>query len=197
MRTRLGVILVSVIVSTASAGNLIPDPFNIYPYPGWDNPPTVHDHEDGTFTASIDNGSGGVYWRLPAEASEVVSVEGQWTGDVGGAGWAEIITFTCTEGMSDTDIINRLDAGNAGDIVIKKDSWGLNTPPNAWGWEDIALSAVAPLEIHSTCEEVVIAVKVGDGGGGGTSVTFDISYVPEPGTILLLGLPMMLIPRWR
>ena len=194
MRTLLCVIAALAFATTATAGNLVPADAIAWAAP-WGNPANVVDNQDGTFTIDVGgNGSAGIFWRLPAFESEMVSVEGLWAGDVGSGGWAEVMMFTSTEGMSDGDIAARIDAGNvAGDIVVKKDSWGLNTPPNAWGFEDIALAALEPLEIHATCAEVVIAVKAGN-----TAVlTYDISYVPEPAAALLLGLPMLLVRRRR
>ena len=195
MRTLLCVIAALAFAATASAGNLVPDDAIGWAAP-WGNPANIVDHGDGTFTAAVGgNGSAGIFWRLPAWESEMVSVEGMWAGMVGNQnGWAEVMMFTCTEGMSDGDIAARIDAGNvAGDIVVKKDGWGLNTPPLVWGMEDIRLAALEPLEIHATCNEVVIAVKAGNVA----TLTYDISYVPEPAAALLLGLPMLLVRRRR
>ena len=198
MRTLLCLIAALALVAPASAGNL--DLGEAIPWAaGWGDPAGVVDNGDGTISASINNGSAGVFWRLPAEASETISIEGAWTGTTGAAGWAEVMMFTCTVGMSDGDIAARIDNGSVApdDIRVKKDSWGLN-PPNPWGWEDIAASALAPLEIHATCDEVIVALKVGHSGSGGpTQATFDLTYVPEPAAALLLGLPMLLIRRRR
>ena len=196
MRTLLLVIAALAIATPAIAGNL--DLGQAIPWAApWGNAATVVDNGDGTITASMaPTGSAGVFWRLPAEESELVSIEGMWTGTTDGAGWAEVMMFTSTEGMSDVDIANRIDAGSTpGDIRVKHDSWNLG--PSTWGWEDIQAAALEPLEIHATCAEVVIAIKVGDGGGSGTQVTYDISYVPEPAAALLLGLPMLLVRRRR
>ena len=148
------------------------------------------------------NGSFGWYQRVAVAASEMVTISGEWTGDTGAAGWAEVMLFTSTEGLSDADVANRCDAGAAGDIAFKKDSWGLN-PPNPWGWEPIGQSPFPDGNggtIHATCNEVVVALKLGSVGGDNPWVSYDnlvIDVVPEPATALLLGLPLLLIRRRR
>lgn len=161
----------------------------------WGNPATVSDQGNGVFNLSIGYGSAGVFWRLPALPSEIVKITGSWTGSTGNLGWAEVMMFTSTEGLSDAEIANRIDVGNAADIVAKKDSWGLN-PPNPWGWEDILAAKTNPQEIHATCSEVVVALKVGSVGNG-TWATYDLTFIPEPAAALLLGLPLMLLRRRR
>ena len=164
----------------------------------WGNPATaVYDGNKVTLDVG-GNGSAGLYWRLPAFDSEPVAVTGIWEGDVGAGGWAEVMFFTSTEGLSDGDIESRIDVGNAADIAAKKDSWGMNTPPNAWGPEAIELSPhPAPgghFDLHATCAEVVIAMKVGN-----TAIaTYDLAYVPEPASLMLValgGLPLLLRRR--
>jgi len=188
--------------TTAFGGNLTPGdpppPAGVPWFAPWGNPANVVDHGDGTFTMDVGgNGSAGLFWRLPAYDSETVSVTGQWEGDVGGGGWAEVLIFTSTVGMSDADIGAFIDGTAEGspEIVAKKDSWGLNTPPNAWPWEPIeaAPTGWGPFEIHATCDEVIIGTKV----GGTAVVTFDVSYIPEPASVLLLGLPLLLVRRRR
>ena len=150
------------------------------------------------------NGSFGWWQRVPVIPSEIYTLQGEWAGDVGGAGWAEVMVFTSTEGLTDSDIASRVDTGAAADIAIKKDSWGLN-PPTAWGWEDVNNSKYdespnpPPFEIHMTCAEAVIALKLGSVEGGGSQwVSYDnLELVPEPAAALLLGLPMLLIRRRR
>jgi len=180
----------------ALAGNL--DLGDAIPWKApWGNAATATDQGNGVFNLAIQpTGSAGVFWRLPAYPSELISVCGCWSGDTGDAGWAEVMMFTSTEGMSDADIIARIDTGAAADIVAKKDSWGLN-PPNPWSLESITLAMTNPQEIHATCAEVVIALKVGTVGTKGSWATYDLTYVPEPAAALLLGLPLMLLRRRR
>jgi hypothetical protein len=54
-----------------------------------------------------------------------------------------------------------------------------------------------PQEIHATCSEVIVALKVGSVGSEGSWATYDLTYVPEPAAALLLGLPLMLLRRRR
>ena len=150
------------------------------------------------------NGSFGWYQRMEVIPSEIYTLVGEWQGDIGSAGWAEIMVFTSTEGMSEQDIVSRIDSGAAADIAIKKDSWGLN-PPTVWGWDDVNNSKFdgspnpPPFEIHMTCAEAVIALKLGSVQNGGAQwVEYDnLELVPEPAAALLLGLPMLLIRRRR
>ena len=196
----------ALMVSATSAfgGNLSPGepPPGSIPWKApWGNPANVVDHGDGTFTMDVaGDGSAGIFWRLPAWATESVSVTGSWSGDTGPGGWAEVLIFTSTVGMTDEDIgifINNTGAGDP-EIVTKHDSWDLPTQgigPHTWGPNPIEDDATGwgPFEIHATCPEVIIATKVGN-----TAVaTFDISYIPEPASVLLLGLPLLLVRRRR
>ena len=165
---------------------------------GWGNPANaVYNGNQVTLDVG-GNGSAGLFWRLPAWDSEPIAVTGIWEGDVGSGGWAEVMFFTSTEGLTDADIASRIDVGGAADIAAKKDSWGLNTPPNAWGPEPIE-SAPHPapgghFDLHATCAEAVIAMKVGNTA----VVTYDLAYVPEPASLMLValgGLPLLLRRR--
>ena len=194
MRKVLCVMAVLAIVAPASATNL--DPADAIPWAApWGNDANVVVQPDGSVTMDVGgNGSAGIFWRLCALPSEPVSVTGLWDGDCGGGGWAEVLIFTCTDAMSDDDIGAFIDGTGAGspEIVAKHDSWDLgpivfNEPieNGATGW--------GPFEIHATCPEYVIGLKVGN-----TAVVhFDIDAVPEPASALLLGLPMLLVRRRR
>ena len=114
----LGAVALMVTAATASAGNLLPGAGIPWAAP-WGNPANVVDHGDGTMTMDVaGNGSAGLFWRLPAWPSEIVSVTGQWMGDVGGGGWTEVLIFTSTVGMSDADIGNFIDGTGAGSPEI-------------------------------------------------------------------------------
>ena len=124
-----------------------------------------------TVTAS---GNFGWFQRVAVVPGEGYTLVGQWAGDVSSSGWAEIVLFDCTEGMSDADIIARIDTGQVQDVIAKKDAWGLNPPP-VWDWEPIAQSPHPDgrgLDIHTSCGEIVLALKLG-GLGAGSHVSFD------------------------
>ena len=151
-------------------------------------------------TLSLPNGSFGWYQRIQVVPSCDYTIEGEWSGDIDGAGWAEVMLFTCTEGQTEEDVVAIIDSGPTSAIAVKKDSWGLN-PPTQWGWEPIGLSPHPDgpgLTIHATCAEIVVALKVGDGGGSGSTVSFDnLALTPEPATIALLGLGGLALLRRR
>ncbi len=145
-------------------------------------------------------GSFGWYQRISVIPSEIYTLSGCWCGDVCAPGWAEVMMFTSTEGWSDADVVNRIDTGNAADIIVKKDGWGLN-PPCAWDCEDIAYSlhpsGPGSLEIHATCAEIVVALKLGANPGAPWVCYDNLSLVPEPATMLLLGIPVLFLRRRR
>lgn len=152
----------------------------------------------GTLFGGGGNGSFGWFQRIKVIPSEVFQLDADWTGNIGGAGWAEMMFFSCTSGMSDQDVITRIDTGNAADIAFKKDSWGMN-PPTQWGWQPASLSPHPGGNhgiIHATCDEIVVAMKLGGFPMGW--VSFDnIRLIPEPATMLLLGIPAVFLRRRR
>lgn len=183
--------LILALATPAFAGNLDPDAAISWNAP-WGAPATVTDLGGGVINLDIatDNGSAGIFWRLPAFPSEIVAITGTWEGDCGGNGWAEVMMFTSTEGWSDADIATRIDTGATGDIVAKHDSWALG--PKVFS-EDISAAQISPQEIHATCTEVIVALKVGNTA----NVTYDLTFVPEPAMMLLMGLPALFLRRRR
>lgn len=150
------------------------------------------------FTDSTnDNGSFGWYQVITTPAPGTYTLTADWEGDVGGGGWAELMLFTVPTG---TDPSGAADTGVAGDIAFKKDSWGQNTPPNAWGWEAASLSPAtggnAGTRTVTTGQDLVVATKTGNTA----AVYFDnINVIPEPGTVLLgfAGLAFLIRRRRR
>jgi uncharacterized repeat protein (TIGR01451 family) len=123
-----------------------------------------------TVTAS---GDFGWFQRVAVVPGEGYTLVGEWAGDVSNNSWAEILLFDCTEGMSDADIIARIDIGHAQDVIVRKDAGILNPPP-VWDWEPIAQSPHPDgpgLDIHTSCGEIVLALKLG--GSEGSRVSFD------------------------
>jgi hypothetical protein len=145
-------------------------------------------------------GSFGWFQRVAAIPSQIYTITGDWAGNIGGAGWAEVMIFSCTEGQSDSDVISRIDGGAEADIAFKKDSWGMN-PPTAWGWESITASPHPSGNngsVHATCAEVVVALKLGNVAGDNPWVSYDnLVLVPEPATVALLGLGSLGLLRRR
>ena len=196
MKNVLIAMAVLALVVPASAGNLPIGDAVPWAAP-WGSQATIQDLGGGAYILDLadNNGSSGYFWRLPAWESEIVSVTGTWEGDCGGSGWAEVMFFTSTEGWTDADVANRMDVGNVGDIAAKHDSWGLNGGP-AFGPEPIEAAPMpggSGFEIHATCAEVVVGFKVGNTA----TVLFDVSYIPEPASAMLLlgGLPLLLRRR--
>lgn len=146
---------------------------------------------EGTLFGSGGNGSYGWYQVVAVPASEMVTVTADWKGDIGGAGWAEVMLYTSADPNANWG--NLADSGGAGDIAFKKDSWGMN-PPTAWGWQAASLSPHPSGNggtIHSL-GYVCVALKLGGFPMG--TVSFDnIILTPEPAAALLLlaGLPLL------
>ena len=151
----------------------------------------------GRLSGGGGNGSFGWFQVIPTWESEVVRLDGEWRGDIGGTGWAEFMLFSVPVGTSDADIANRIDTGNAGDIAFKKDSWGMN-PPTNWGWQMASLSPHPNGNggIVHNIGWIVVGLKLGGFPIGW--VEFDnIVLTPEPTTLLLLGLPALFLRRRR
>ena len=148
---------------------------------------------EGTADSTTDSASFGWYQAITNPGAGPYTLSADWSGDVGGGGWAEVMFFTVPTG---TDPAPVADAGAAGDIAAKKDSWGLNTPPNNWGWESAALSpATGSFNLTAAAgEDVVVALKAGNTA----VVSWDnLVVVPEPATMLLGISGLALVARRR
>ena len=154
----------------------------------------------GTVGGHVQWSSWGWFQRIPVSGSGPYIVSADWAGDIDGAGWAEVMFFSCTSGQSDDDVVARIDVGNFGDIAFKKDSWGMN-PPTAWGWESASLSPHPQGNggvIVATCLEVVVALKLGSTLNAPRWASWDnITVVPEPAMMGLLLLGGLAILRHR
>jgi hypothetical protein len=145
----------------------------------------------GDLVDNTGDASYGWFQVIPVPASEIVTLDAQWMGDIGGAGWAEVMLWSeATTGGEG----NRADTGAAADIAFKKDSWGQNTPPTAWSWQAASLSPAngGNAGVVHSLGYVVVAVK--SGGFHPGTLSFDnITLTPEPAAALLLlaGLPML------
>jgi len=152
---------------------------------------------EGTLSGGGGQGSFGWYQVVEVPASEMVAVEADWAGDIGSAGWAEIMLYTSDSATADW--AGLADAGAAANIAYKKDSWGQN-PPTTWDWEKASLSPANNGNggvIHSL-GWVCVAVKLGASGAPlGVLSVDNITLTPEPAAALLLGLPLLLIRRRR
>jgi len=144
-------------------------------------------------------GSFGWYQVVECPESWICTLSADWMGNIGGAGWAEVMLWSTADPNEDHGL--RADTGNAADIAYKKDSWGMN-PPTSWDWEPASLSPHPDGNggvVHSL-GYVVVALKLGSVSGEQVYAEFDnivLTCVPEPATTLLLGLPLLLIVRRR
>jgi len=136
--------------------------------------------------ASFANGKGsfGWYQKATVDSGTDVTVSADWAGNIGGAGWGEVMLFTVTTGTSDATIVSRIDTGNDADITYKKDSWGIN-PPTSWSWQD-ASSSPHPGGNSGTVNSlgvVVVALKTGSTAVGNSWTAWDnLSLISDGGT---------------
>ena len=141
------------------------------------------------------NGSFGWFQVVPVPAGQHVVLDAKWKGDIGGAGWAEVMLWTTADPTEDAG--HRADTGNAADIAFKKDSWGMN-PPTVWDWQ-AALLSKSPTGNSGAVDSqglVVVALKLGSVSGSPVTASIDsVSLVPEPAGSLLLGLIVLPLLR--
>ncbi|MBI4581960.1 MAG: hypothetical protein HY718_19840 [Planctomycetes bacterium] len=149
---------------------------------------------EGELYGAGGNGSFGWYQGVAMPVGMVATVSADWRGDIGGAGWAELMLWSQPAPGGEG---NRADVGNAADIAYKKDSWGMN-PPTAWGWQPAALSPHPSGNGGTVVSQgwVVVGTKLGGFPMGW--VQYDnITLTPEPASILLLALPLLFVRRRR
>lgn len=165
---------------------------------------------DGTpapaIRARINAGSGSFGWfqRIQAAPSSSYTLSADWKGNIGLVGsWAEVMFFRIDPTLTDADIVARIDAGAAGDIAFKKDSWGQNLPSSAggvWDWQSAALSPATggnggAVNTNLSKTQLVVALKYGHSQDFG-AVTGNVRWdniavngpapVPEPSTLIAL-----------
>lgn len=144
-------------------------------------------------TASLNSGqqgSFGWYQMALVPVGWSCCIAADWAGNIGGAGWAEVMFFT-VDPANPGDIAGRIDTGNAADIAFKKDSWGMN-PPTSWGWQSANLSPHPSGnggQIQSSLGAVVVGLKLGSVSGQAVWTSWDnicLVCVPEPSSLLAL-----------
>lgn len=150
-------------------------------------------------TASLkqgEQGSFGWYQTIKCTVGWTCTVTADWAGDIGSAGWAEVMFWTQAEPGGEG---NRADTGNAADIAFKKDSWGMN-PPTQWSWQPASLSPHPGGNNGTVVSQgyVVVALKLGSVSGNAVRTSWDnikVECVPEPAMMLLLGIPALFLRR--
>lgn len=91
---------------------------------------------EGTLSGGGGSGSFGWFQTIECPVGWTCTVTADWAGNIGGAGWAEVMFWTQAAPGGEA---NRADTGVAADIAFKKDSWGMN-PPTQWSWQPAGLS---------------------------------------------------------
>lgn len=132
----------------------------------------------------------GWFQRVPITLAGTYTIDAEWAGNIGSAGWAEIMYFPADSVMTDTDIFNRIDAGFDSDIAFKKDSWGMN-PPTSWSAEPASLSphptGNGGTIIVTTDDQVVVAIKLGSASGEVVNLQVDNLDPRDPNAVTLKG----------
>jgi hypothetical protein len=133
----------------------------------------------------------GWYQRVPVTMTGTYTLNGEWAGNIGTVGWAEIMYFPASSATSNADIVTRIDTGNAADIAFKKDSWGMN-PPTNWSRQAMSLS-LHPSGNGGTItvtaeDQVVVAIKLGSvSGAAAVNLQVDNLDPRDPNAVTLRG----------
>jgi len=157
------------------------------------NPPA------GWLNCGVDGGEHGWFQRVNVAPGLTYSIQGDWSGMLGVAGWAQVVLLSGTAALSDPELIARIEVPVDADIVAAKDSWGLNPPSSWWDWEPIT-NSLHPSgngnQVFATDGQVVVVLKLGTvagyssamfdnlqlvGGGSGFDLTItEPSDLPDP-----------------
>ncbi len=152
---------------------------------------------EGTLYGVGGQGSFGWFQAVAVPAGTPATLSADWTGNIGVAGWAEILLMTSANPAEDWGF--RADAGAAADIAFKKDSWGMN-PPTAWDWQ---LASLSPYfggngGVINSLGYVCVGLKLGGIPLGQVSFdNIDLQYVPAPSAIILGGIGVGLVNWMR
>jgi hypothetical protein len=141
-------------------------------------------------TLSAGNASFGSFQIVPVPAGELAVLNGEWK--LTTVGWVEYDLFTMATN-DPTGAANRIDTGAAADIAFKKD--GGSSLPSFMSARTTTNAGFNGGSVVSL-GYVVIGLKLG-GFPTGTASFDNITLTPEPVSLLLLGLPMLLIRRRR
>jgi hypothetical protein len=142
---------------------------------------------EGTLSGGGGNGSFGWFQAVECPVGMICTVSADWEGNIGGAGWAEVMLWSTNNPLEDFGV--RADTGAAADIAFKKDSWGMN-PPTQWSWQPASLSPHPAGNGGTVVSQGIVVVVLKLGGFPIGQASFDnvrLECVPEPSSMLALG----------
>jgi hypothetical protein len=204
-RMMLCSVAVLALVSAASGGNLVVNGDFSAGLSGW----TQWNAPWGpTFTIEVDpinelhlqtnNSSFGVYQAISTVPGQAYTITADWSG-VGSLHWVEL-QFVNDDGRA---VYDQLDAPVNASIISKIDGWGMNGGIAGGGPGVLEPAAVAKFwypsglltnTVVATGTTMYVSLKAG--AASSVDAWFDnVSVTPEPATLVLLGLSMLLIRR--